>query len=59
MSDRDPKKERVFGCGAQDRKARLQGREIIRQGQEQGVSPMDLLQRRATITPGTSNLSNN
>jgi len=59
MSDRDSKKERIFGCGAQDAKARLQGRDIIQQGQAQSVSSMGVLQGRTARTPGTDNLKNN
>lgn len=59
MSDRDPKKERVFGCGSQDAAPRLKGRAIIDESIAQGVSSTDFMRRRReTVTPGTGNLPN-
>lgn len=58
MSDRNPKTERVFGCGPKDPHARLQGRAIIAAGREQGVSAVDLIDMRKVKTPSVSNLKN-
>ena len=58
MSDRDSKKERVFGCGPQDPHARLQGRAAIDAGIAQGLSPMDVMAGKKKVVPGTANLKN-
>lgn len=61
MTDKSPRKERVFGEPPNDPKPRMQGKDIVYESMAQSVGPMDM-QMPSTMRkrmPGTGNLTNN